>query len=103
MRGVPGNAGASLRWNTPDPSASRPPSPTRGRGKARTYSARQPAHHLVLRISAAEAVGEEGVEGDVFLAHETLRRQRAVGQHVKHGADAGGGGDLDGAAHQIAD
>ncbi|RWC26086.1 MAG: hypothetical protein EOS27_26180 [Mesorhizobium sp.] len=43
MRGVPGNANASLRWNTPHPSRryrADPPSPTRGEGKARS-------HHLL--------------------------------------------------------
>ena len=69
---------------------------------ART-SPRQPAHHLVLRIRPAEAVGQKRIQRDVFLLDEAGRRQAAVGQHVEHGADAGRGGDLDGAAHLAAD
>ncbi len=34
---------------------------------------------LGLGVGAAEAVGEEGVESDVFLAHEAARREVAMG------------------------
>ncbi len=54
-------------------------------------------------VDAAEAVGEEGVERDVFLANETVVGGMAVGEQVEDGADAGGSGQLDGAARHPAD
>ena len=57
----------------------------------------------VLGIGVAEAVGEEGGEGDVFLAEEALLRQLAGREHVQHGGDGAGGGDLDGAVEPPAD
>src|SRR6185369_13330509 len=52
-------------------------------------------------VMPAEAVLQERLEVAHLLAHETGLRQVAVEHQVHHGADAGGGGDLD-RAHQSA-
>ena len=44
---------------------------------------------------AAEAVGQEVVQRDLLLTHEAAVRQPAFAHQIDHGADAGGGGDLD--------
>mmetsp|Transcript_23198 Transcript_23198/g.54795 ORF Transcript_23198/g.54795 Transcript_23198/m.54795 type:complete len:524 (+) Transcript_23198:3704-5275(+) len=49
-----------------------------------------------LLVGRAEAVGEEVRQGHLFLADEALLRQLACAEQVHRGADARGGGDLDG-------
>ncbi len=51
---------------------------------------------LRLGVDLAEAVREELLQRDVLLADEALAAAAAPpGQQVEHGADRGGGGDLD--------
>src|SRR5271154_1900517 len=54
-------------------------------------------------VALAEAVREEGLEGDLLLANETGLGQFAVLEHVEDGADSAGRGDLNGAAHPAAE
>ena len=42
----------------------------------------------------AEAIGNERLKRNIFVANKTLWRQRAFFEQIKHGGDSGGGCDL---------
>src|SRR5438067_1362272 len=53
---------------------------------------------VIGRVAASESIRQEIGQIDLLLSNETLRGEVAFHMQIEHRADAGCGGDLDGAA-----
>src|SRR5689334_22451392 len=56
-----------------------------------------------LDIDPAEPILQENLQGDVLLTDEPTLRQQAGREQIEHGADRGGGRDLNGAQRAAVD
>src|SRR5258708_4619575 len=76
---------------------------TSGRNASTRVLSRETVGSVGPCVSATKTVGEEGLEGNVFLPDQAVRRQLPVREHIEDGAGGRGGGELDRAQHLAAD